>query len=169
VGIELSLSTLMFTGNDFIPNVPSMDIAEGALDEIIRIYKESFPKLGGYIVDGKSSVDFSRLAIIFNQLIQFEVKVLEDRVIQESKDRQRRERRRMFRKSDEGKDDDKEDSPEETCASNTEFSQEFDPNVAKVGSFCLRNSRFSRKRIIHPSGSCKRLVTSLLRMYALNF
>lgn len=37
-----------FVGNDFLPNLPGLDIAEGALEMIFKTYKDLMPKLGGY-------------------------------------------------------------------------------------------------------------------------
>ncbi|KAJ1472442.1 hypothetical protein T484DRAFT_1840328 [Baffinella frigidus] len=39
-----------FAGNDFLPHLPSLDIHEGAIGEMIRIYKESVTsgRIAGY-------------------------------------------------------------------------------------------------------------------------
>jgi len=50
----LSESLSISTGNDFLPNLPYMDIADGALDNMFDIYKEILPKLGGYITEVRS-------------------------------------------------------------------------------------------------------------------
>ncbi|KAI4988715.1 hypothetical protein ZWY2020_036032 [Hordeum vulgare] len=38
-------------GNDFIPHIPSLEIHEYAVDLLIDMYKTTFHKMGGYIVD----------------------------------------------------------------------------------------------------------------------
>ena len=42
-----------FVGNDFLPNLPSMRIREGAIDIILLIYKRFLPLLGGYLTERK--------------------------------------------------------------------------------------------------------------------
>jgi len=38
-----------FVGNDFLPNLPSLRIREGAIDLIYMIYKNVLPKIGDYL------------------------------------------------------------------------------------------------------------------------
>ncbi|MQM20027.1 hypothetical protein Taro_053042, partial [Colocasia esculenta] len=40
-----------FTGNDFLPSIPSVEVHEGAIDLLIYVYKSQFKKIGGYLVD----------------------------------------------------------------------------------------------------------------------
>ena len=40
-----------FVGNDFIPHMPALDIAEGGLDNMLAQYKLALPTLGGYVTE----------------------------------------------------------------------------------------------------------------------
>jgi 5'-3' exoribonuclease 1 len=42
-------------GNDFLPHLMSLDIGFGAIDHLLRVYRETLPDMGGYI-DRKSVV-----------------------------------------------------------------------------------------------------------------
>jgi 5'-3' exonuclease len=60
-----------FIGNDFLPNLNTLDIETGALDYIFTYYKEVLPTLDGYITyHGK--IDFTKADRIFVKLAQHE-------------------------------------------------------------------------------------------------
>jgi 5'-3' exonuclease len=40
-----------FIGNDFLPSLSALDIAEGSLDKLIDFYKECLPTLPNYITE----------------------------------------------------------------------------------------------------------------------
>ena len=68
----------MLIGNDFLPPLPTLDINEGALDTIFRLYKQLLPKLGGYLTKA-GALDRGRLAALLAELGALEGSVLADR------------------------------------------------------------------------------------------
>ena len=68
----------MLIGNDFLPALPTLDINEGALDTIFKLYKELLPQLGGYMTrDG--ALDRGRLAVLLGKLGEMEGSILQAR------------------------------------------------------------------------------------------
>ena len=66
-----------FIGNDFLPNLNTMDIETGALGNIFSFYKQSLPKLNDYITyHGK--INFQNAKIIFKLLADQELMSLND-------------------------------------------------------------------------------------------
>jgi 5'-3' exoribonuclease 1 len=49
-----------FVGNDFLPNLPNQDIAEGALNTFLELYKKLLPKWKNYLTN-KSSINLGLL------------------------------------------------------------------------------------------------------------
>ena len=67
-----------FVGNDFLPHLPSLEIREGALDDLITLYKELLPTFSGYIThDGK--IDLGRAGVILKQVGELEEQVFKTR------------------------------------------------------------------------------------------
>ncbi|KAG2447716.1 hypothetical protein HYH02_007176 [Chlamydomonas schloesseri] len=68
----------MLVGNDFLPALPTLDIAEGALNKLMDLYKEVLPSLGGYLTYA-GELDRRRLEVLVGRLGQMELATLEER------------------------------------------------------------------------------------------
>lgn len=58
--------------------LPTLDIAEGALNNLFKIYKDLLPKMGGYLTYA-GQLDRSRLEMLLRKLGELELEVLEER------------------------------------------------------------------------------------------
>lgn len=65
-----------FVGNDFLPNLPNLHINEGALAWMFKMYKESLPKMGGYINE-RGSINMERLGTLLDSLSDVEFRFFE--------------------------------------------------------------------------------------------
>jgi hypothetical protein len=61
-------------GNDFLPNVPSIDIYDSpcGLDLVMAAYKELLPKMGGHLTDGCGGIVTHRLHQLLSRLARDE-------------------------------------------------------------------------------------------------
>ena len=69
----------IFVGNDFLPHLPSLDIAESAIDFMFQIYCEELVKSDGYLSD-QGTINVSMLERVFGRLGEREEEVFESRV-----------------------------------------------------------------------------------------
>jgi 5'-3' exoribonuclease 2 len=60
-----------FIGNDFIPSLPTLDISEGALDNLIDFYKKLLPTMTDYITE-EGRIFWNRAEPFINLLGQHE-------------------------------------------------------------------------------------------------
>ena len=68
----------MLVGNDFLPPLPTLDIAEGALNNLFDIYRQELPTLGGYLTH-EGSFDAARAERVLARLALLEGDVLLER------------------------------------------------------------------------------------------
>lgn len=60
-----------FVGNDFLPHLPHMDIADGALNMMLHVYRDMLPRLGGYLTD-KAKIHLCRLELFLREIARRE-------------------------------------------------------------------------------------------------
>lgn len=58
---------IFFVGNDFLPHLPSLEIREGAIDTLLKIWRAELPRMGGYLTDNGHLV-LSRVQVILEGL-----------------------------------------------------------------------------------------------------
>lgn len=73
-----------FVGNDFLPHLPSLELREGAIDILIKIYKDLQSQMGGYICDG-GRVNLARAQMVLVELAKLEPKIFEKRQLKEER------------------------------------------------------------------------------------
>ncbi|KAJ3548100.1 hypothetical protein NM688_g5335 [Phlebia brevispora] len=76
---------IFFVGNDFLPHLPSLEIREGAIDTLLKIWKEHLPRMGGYITNN-GQLELSRAQIILEGLAKRESEIFRRR--REAEERQ---------------------------------------------------------------------------------
>mmetsp|Transcript_63896 Transcript_63896/g.171175 ORF Transcript_63896/g.171175 Transcript_63896/m.171175 type:complete len:473 (-) Transcript_63896:14-1432(-) len=69
-----------FAGNDFLPHLPSLDIHEGAIGDMIRIYKENVSngRIDGYL-SHRGTVVLHRCGVLLQELGRFEDEIFRRR------------------------------------------------------------------------------------------
>jgi len=77
-----------FVGNDFLPHLPSLEIREGALDDLLEHYCANLDKVGGYLTC-EGEVDMNRVGYILYMVGQQEEKVLSERIAKEAAKQQK--------------------------------------------------------------------------------
>ena len=76
-------------GNDFLPNLPSLKIREGAVDALIYLYKHLLPKMKNYLTNGSGKLNLKECETLFKKLSivedKFFKKEMENKKIEESR------------------------------------------------------------------------------------
>ncbi|XP_033735446.1 5'-3' exoribonuclease 2-like [Pecten maximus] len=67
-----------FVGNDFLPHLPSLEIREGAIDRLQRLYKDCVRKTGGYLTEN-GVLDLSRVQLVLSELGEVEDEIFKSR------------------------------------------------------------------------------------------
>jgi 5'-3' exoribonuclease 2 len=69
---------IFFVGNDFLPHLPSLEIREGAIDTLLKIWKQELPRMGGYLTN-HGKIELSRAQIILEGLAHREDDIFQRR------------------------------------------------------------------------------------------
>ena len=69
---------IFFVGNDFLPHLPSLEIREGAIDTLLKIWRTELPRMGGYVTN-HGQLELSRAQIILEGLARREDEIFRRR------------------------------------------------------------------------------------------
>src|ERR1700742_4512922 len=69
---------IFFVGNDFLPHLPSLEIREGAIDTLLKIWKAELPRMGGYLTN-HGRLELARAQIILDGLAHREDEIFQKR------------------------------------------------------------------------------------------
>lgn len=84
---------IFFVGNDFLPHLPSLEIREGAIDMLIKIWKQNLPKVGSWLTK-HGQAELSHVQIIMDGIASQEAEIFRKRQEQEERQEDRNKRRK---------------------------------------------------------------------------
>jgi 5'-3' exoribonuclease 2 len=85
---------IFFVGNDFLPHLPSLEIREGAIDTLLKIWRQELPRMGGYVTN-HGQLELSRVQIILEGLAKQEADIFRRRREAEERQDSNTKRRRI--------------------------------------------------------------------------
>ncbi|PAV20509.1 5 -3 exoribonuclease 2 [Pyrrhoderma noxium] len=92
---------IFFVGNDFLPHLPSLEIREGAIDTLLRIWKNELPRMGGFMTNN-GILELAQLEVILKGLASREDEIFRRRREVEERQEQNAKRRKMELSKDGG-------------------------------------------------------------------
>ncbi|SNX87928.1 probable 5'-3' exoribonuclease 2 [Melanopsichium pennsylvanicum] len=88
---------IFFVGNDFLPHLPSLEIRDGAIDTLLKIWKKELPSMGGYLTN-HGKVELARAQLILNGLASEEDEIFRRRKEDEDRRENNKKRREEMQK-----------------------------------------------------------------------
>ncbi|EST06766.1 putative 5-3 exonuclease [Kalmanozyma brasiliensis GHG001] len=88
---------IFFVGNDFLPHLPSLEIRDGAIDTLLRIWKKELPAMGGYLTN-HGKVELGRAQLILSGLASEEDEIFRRRKEDEDRRENNKKRREEMQK-----------------------------------------------------------------------
>ncbi|EFP79344.2 5'-3' exoribonuclease 2 [Puccinia graminis f. sp. tritici] len=85
---------IFFVGNDFLPHLPSLEIREGAIDTLLKIWKTNLGRMGGFLTDC-GALNLKRTEIILEGLASREDEIFRRRREAEERQDQSAKRRKI--------------------------------------------------------------------------
>ncbi|CDZ98871.1 5-3 exoribonuclease 2 [Phaffia rhodozyma] len=96
---------IFFVGNDFLPHLPSLEIREGAIDTLLRIWKSELGRLGGYVTN-HGNLELDKVQVILEGLAKEEGAIFRRRREMEERQESNNKRRKVdeYRRANGGRD-----------------------------------------------------------------
>ncbi|KAJ1308602.1 hypothetical protein OPQ81_004300 [Rhizoctonia solani] len=85
---------IFFVGNDFLPHLPSLEIREGAIDTLLKIWKDELPRMGGYLAE-HGRANQANVQIMLEGLAKREDEIFRKRREAEERQEQNAKRRKV--------------------------------------------------------------------------
>ncbi|QRV72730.1 5'-3' exoribonuclease [Ceratobasidium sp. AG-Ba] len=85
---------IFFVGNDFLPHLPSLEIREGAIDTLLKIWKDELPRMGGWLTE-HGTANKASVQIMLEGLAKREDEIFRKRREAEERQEQNAKRRKL--------------------------------------------------------------------------
>ncbi len=90
---------LMLVGNDFLPHLPTVEIADGSVVAMFHLYKRLLPRMGGYLTE-KGQIIPERVELFIAKLSLLELRAMKRKETEKSFRRERPGPKILFTSSD---------------------------------------------------------------------
>jgi 5'-3' exonuclease len=134
-----------FVGNDFLPHLPSMSIREGAIENLMALWRLNLQKMGGYLTKN-GIVNMKRLVCILK-----EIGGLEDQILRQRSNDQKRQMDREKSRDNQRKQ--KEAQNKQFKARQSNSSDKSEPHNSFK--WTLKKKSFDTGRIDNPTDTIK--------------